>query len=90
MNVFAPDMLNTLLEMHKLHLIEPDQVSQFASVQIGPGLYATEIVAEKLARNPSYSKWCKIIARSKSWAGVTHDFESATEKAQQLMRRVNG
>jgi hypothetical protein len=36
MNVFAPDMLNTLLEMHKLHLIEPDQVSQFASVQIGP------------------------------------------------------
>ena len=89
MSAFAPDMLDTLLESHRLHMVEPDQASRYASIQIGRGLYGTEIVAEKLAENPSYY-YVVQDRRPKQvlgW-GVAQDFESAAEEAEQLLRAV--
>jgi hypothetical protein len=72
-----------------MHLIEPDKESRFASIQIGQGLYATEIVADKVASHPNYY-YVVQDRRPKQvigW-GVTDDFESANTEAQKLVEQL--
>jgi hypothetical protein len=87
MSAFEPEVLEALLETHRMHLIEPDNESRFASIQIGQGLYATEIVADKFASHPSYY-YVVQDRRPKQvvgW-GITSDFDSANSEAQKLVR----
>jgi hypothetical protein len=89
MSAFDPSVLDALLETHRMHLIEPDNASRFASIQIGLGLYATEIVADKVASHPNYY-YVVQDRRPKQvvgW-GVTTDFESANSEAQELVRQL--
>ena len=89
MNAFDPTVLEALLETHRMHLIEPDKESRFASIQIGQGLYATEIVADKVASHPNYY-YVVQDRRPKQvigW-GVTDDFESANTEAQKLVEQL--
>ena len=72
-----------------MHLIEPDNESRFASIQIGQGLYATEIVADKIASHPSYY-YVVQDRRPKQvvgW-GVTKDFDSANIEAQRVVEQL--
>jgi hypothetical protein len=90
MSAFTPEVLNAVLETHSLQLVEPDQASKYASIQIGHGLYATEIVAERLVEKPSYY----YVVQDKrprevlGW-GVATDFETATQRAKQLVSQVS-
>ncbi len=89
MSAFDPKVLESLLETHRMHLIEPDHASRFASVQIGHGLYATEIVADKVTSHPNYY-YVVQDRRPKQvigW-GVARDFESANTEAQELVRQL--
>jgi hypothetical protein len=89
MSAFEPTVLEALLETHRLHLIEPDSESRFASIQIGQGIYATEIVADKVANDPHYY-YVVQDRRPKQvvgW-GVANDFESANTEAQKLVRQL--
>lgn len=89
MSAFDPKVLESLLETHRMHLIEPDHASRFASVQIGHGVYATEIVADKIATQPNYY-YVVQDRRPKQvvgW-GVARDFESANTEAQELVRQL--
>jgi DcmR-like sensory protein len=89
MSAFRPAVLEALLETHRMHMIEPDTASRFASIQIGHGGYATEIVADKVAEHPNYY-YVVQDRRPKQvlgW-GVAEDFESASSEAQELVRQV--
>jgi len=89
MSAFDAGVLNALLETHRLHLVEPDTASRFASVQIGHGPYATEIVADKVTSHPNYY-YVVQDRRPKQvvgW-GVASDFESANSEAQELVRQL--
>jgi hypothetical protein len=89
MSAFEPAVLEALLETHRMHLIEPDNASRFASIQIGQGLYATEIVADKVAGQPNYY-YVVQDRRPKQvvgW-GVADDFESANSEAQRLVDQL--
>ena len=89
MSASEPTVLEALLETHRLHLIEPDSASRFASIQIGHGLYATEIVADKVASQPNYY-YVVQDRRPKQvvgW-GVAEDFESANTEAQKLVQQL--
>ncbi|MBV9886719.1 MAG: MEDS domain-containing protein [Acidobacteria bacterium] len=89
MSAFEPTVLQALLEAHRMHLIEPDAASRFASIQIGHGLYATEIVADKIATHPNYY-YVVQDRRPKQvigW-GIADDFESASTEAQELVRQL--
>jgi hypothetical protein len=89
MSAFEPRVLDSLLESHRMHLIEPDSVSRFASIQIGHGAYATEIVAEKVASHPHYY-YVVQDRRPKQvvgW-GVADDFESASSEARALVEEL--
>jgi hypothetical protein len=82
-------VLEALLETHRMHLIEPDSDSRFASIHIGQGLYATEIVADKIASHPNYY-YVVQDRRPKQvvgW-GVADDFESANSEAQKLVDQL--
>ena len=89
MSAFDPRVLEALLEEHRIHLIEPDTTSRFASIQIGHGVYATEIVADKVASHPNYyyvvqdRRPRQVIG----W-GMASDFESANTEAQELVRQL--
>jgi hypothetical protein len=90
MSAFDPRVLDALLETHRLHLIEPDSASRYASIQIGHGLYATEIVADKVASHPNYY-YVVQDRRPKQvlgW-GIASDFESANSEAQELVRQLS-
>ena len=89
MSAFDTAALEALLETHRLHLVEPDTASRFASIQIGHGPYATEIVADKVASHPNYY-YVVQDRRPKQvvgW-GITRDFESANSEAQELVRQL--
>jgi hypothetical protein len=89
MSAFQPRVLEALLETHRMHLIEPDSDSRFASIHIGQGLYATEIVADKIASHPNYY-YVVQDRRPKQvvgW-GVADDFESANSEAQKLVDQL--
>ena len=89
MSAFEPRVLEALLEAHQMHLIEPDNASRFASIQIGHGLYATEIVADKIASQPNYY-YVVQDRRPKQvigW-GIADDFESANAEAQKLVQQL--
>ena len=89
MSAFEPKVLEALLETHEVQLVEPDKESRFASVQIGHGVYATEIVADKIESHPNYY-YVVQDRRPKQvigW-GVASDFESATAEAQELVRQL--
>ena len=89
MSAFEPRVLEALLETHRMHLIEPDSDSRFASIHIGQGLYATEIVADKVASHPNYY-YVVQDRRPKQvvgW-GVADDFESANSEAQKLVDQL--
>jgi hypothetical protein len=89
MSAFRAAVLEALLETHRMHLIEPDATSRFASIQIGHGGYATEIVADKVAGHPNYyyvvqdRRPKQVLGR-----GVAEDFESANSEAQELVRQL--
>lgn len=89
MSAFDPTVLEALLETHRMHLIEPDCASRFSSLQIGHGVYATEIIADKVASHPNYyyvvqDRQPKQVV---GW-GVASDFESANTEAQELVRQL--
>lgn len=89
MSAFDPRTLEALLETHRMHLIEPDSASRFASIEIGHGGYATEIVADKAASHPNYY-YVVQDRRPKQvmgW-GVASDFERANTEAQELVRQL--
>ena len=89
MSAFDQTVLDALLERHRMHLIEPDNASRFASIQIGLGPYATEIVADKIASRPNYY-YVVHDRRPKQvigW-GIARDFESANTEAQELVRQI--
>jgi hypothetical protein len=89
MSAFDPRVLEALLETHRMHLVEPDHSSRFASIQIGHGVYATEIVADKIASHPNYY-YVVQDRRPKQvigW-GIADDFESANTEAQELVRQL--
>jgi hypothetical protein len=89
MSAFDPRVLDALLETHRIHLIEPDSASRFASIQIGHGGYATEIVADRVANHQNYY-YVVQDRRPKQvigW-GVANDFESANTEAQELVRQL--
>jgi hypothetical protein len=72
-----------------VHLVEPDHDSRFASVNIGHGVYATEIVADKVASHPNYY-YVVQDRRPKQvlgW-GIADDFESANIEAQKLVEQL--
>jgi hypothetical protein len=89
MSAFDPKVLESLLETHRVQIVEPSDESRFASVQIGHGLYATEIVTDKVASHPNYY-YVVQDRRPKQvigW-GVANDFESANTEAQELVRQL--
>lgn len=88
---FLPETLDSVLECHKLHIPETREKSLHSSLHVRYGSHGAEIVVDKLVVKPRYYYVVeKIRQRDIVGWGVASDFDSATERAGQLVTQVNG
>jgi hypothetical protein len=89
LNDFAPDVLQSVLQSHKLHVPEGPRKSLHSRIQVRYASYGAEIVVDKLMVNPPYYYVVQQVRQREviGW-GIAQDFDSASEKAEQLVNNV--
>src|SRR5262249_13005639 len=86
MDAFPADVLQALLESHKLHVIEPPRASRYASLDICHHSHITEIVAPKSRGDANYYYVVQdTYPRNILGWGVARDFDSANAQAARLV-----
>jgi len=88
---FRPDVLDSVLESHRLHLDESKRNSFHSSIHVRLGKYGAEIVADKLTLDPRYYYVVQQIRPREvvGW-GIASDFDTATAGAEQLVKDTAG
>jgi len=86
---FPPEVLNSVMGLHRQRIAEPDAHSGYCSINITNGLCNTEIVANKFVVNPLYDFVVEERQRGEvlGW-GTARDFDSAELKAEDLVDQV--
>jgi hypothetical protein len=89
LNVFPREVLDKVIEAHRLNLTDPSQSPIHSTMTIRNGNYWSEIVADRLVLSPNYYY---VVQRRKSteilgW-GVARDFDAASTKAEQIIHRA--
>ncbi|HZQ69218.1 MAG TPA: MEDS domain-containing protein [Terriglobales bacterium] len=89
MNKFPAQVLDSVLQIHRMQVFEPKPGSQYSSVGLGLGDCMAEIVADRLLRNPGfyYVVQQRFPREVVGW-GVAPDFESAASEVEQLAREA--
>ncbi len=87
MNDFPPDILEAVLESHRLHLCDTNSNCLHSSLHVRNGTYNAEVVVDKLMLDP---RFYYVVEQSRSrevlgW-GVAPSFDSAAAQAEQLAR----
>jgi hypothetical protein len=84
---FRPDVLDSVLESHRLHLDESKRNSLHSSLHVRLGKHGAEIVANRLTVDPRYYY---VVQQVRPWEiigwGVASNFDSASARAEQLVR----
>jgi DcmR-like sensory protein len=90
-NEFRPETLDSVLEHHRLHLDESRRNSLHSSIHVRLGRHGAEIVADKLMVDPRYYYVVQQVRPREivGW-GVAPNFDSATARAEQLVRDSAG
>lgn len=88
MSAFAPNVLEAVIQAHRLNLSEAGQTSIHAGVAIRHGNYWSEIVADKLVLRPNYVVQRHRPSEVIGW-GIAPTFDSATERAEQLVMNAD-
>jgi DcmR-like sensory protein len=91
MNEFTPDVLNVVMENHRLHVADRAADSFHSSLSVRYGGCSAEVVVDKLMLDPRHYY---VVQQQRSreilgW-GVAPTFESAIAKAEQLAREPAG
>lgn len=89
-NDFSKDILNMVLEAHKLHIAEKEAHSLHSSLFVGYGSHEAEIVADRFVVDPNYYY---VVQRRRpkevvGW-GMARDFDLAAEQAEKLVRTAS-
>jgi MEDS: MEthanogen/methylotroph, DcmR Sensory domain len=84
---FRPDILDSVLESHRLHFDERKGTTLHSSIHVHFGQHGAEIVADKLTVDPRYYYVVQQVRPREivGW-GVAPNFDSATARAEQLAR----
>lgn len=85
MRKFSPDILESVLACHRMHVFGAQPGSHHSSMGLGIGECTAEIVADKFVLSPGYyyvvqQRYPREIV---GW-GIAPDFETATGRAEQL------
>lgn len=86
-NEFPPDVLNSVLESHRLHFDETAADSIHSSLHVRYGSYSAEVVADRFMLDP---RFYYVVQQQRQrevvgW-GVAPTFDSAAAQAEQLAR----
>jgi hypothetical protein len=86
---FSPEVLNRVLDAHRLQLIEPESNGFHASICIRYGHCLAELVTDKFVVNPNYYY---VVQRHEPKEilgfGVADDFERATTEVHEIARET--
>jgi hypothetical protein len=86
---FPPEVLSEILGAHRVNVIDPEQPSLYATVQIRKAPYVTEFVRDRFTVDPSYSY---VIRRDGSddvlASGEAPNFKAARAKAAATLRTL--
>jgi hypothetical protein len=87
MSAFSPELLESVIGAHRLHVSEPSGSKIHSGVAIREGNFFSEIVADRLVINPRYYY---VVQRHRpsevlGW-GIAPTYDSAAEKAEELVR----
>jgi len=90
-NQFSPDVLDCVIEAHRLNLADTRENSLHSSLCIHYGSHGAEIVANKLVVDPHYYYVVHQIRQREviGW-GIAPTFDSAAMEAQQLVNTTAG
>jgi hypothetical protein len=88
---FSAEILESVLEHHRLHLSDTSSSSLHSSLQIRYGSYSAEVVADKFLVDPRYYY---VVQQQQpreviGW-GVAPTFDSAAARAEQMVRNPGG
>ncbi len=86
MDAFTPEMLQAVMESHRLHVSEKKPNCMHAGISIRRGAYSAEIVADKLMVDPNYYY---VVQQNRpqqilGW-GVAGTFDKANQQAENVM-----
>lgn len=89
MEAFPPDVLKSVLSLHRQRVVEPCAPSCHASLSVSSNHCVTEIIADKFVVNPRYyyvveQQDCRDVL---GW-GSAPDFKAASLQAESLVRQL--
>jgi len=90
-NAFTPEVLELVLETHRLHLSDTHEDCHHSSLHVQYGTHGAEIVANKLLIDPHYYYVVQqVLQREIIGWGVAPTFDGATTSAEQIVRDTVG
>lgn len=91
MSAFHPEVLEAVINAHRLHVSDSPSNVSHSGIVVRKGNFSSEIVADKLVLNPNFYY---VVQRHRpsevvGW-GIAPNFDSASEKAEQLVATADG
>jgi MEDS: MEthanogen/methylotroph, DcmR Sensory domain len=87
---FPPDLLKSILRLHRQRIVEPGNPCSHASLSISGNHCITEIIADKFVVKPKYYYVVEQLDRGDvlGW-GAAPDFNAASLQAENLVRQLS-